>query len=113
MKNGIKFFKVIWQGPDGGFDESTEAAHSRRYLVDQIRKGDVQYTDDHERSWRMIKIQECETPLIEIEWLTNLFITGGKKSDRDAHAEQAAYITRLVETCAARVMFEDGRVIER
>lgn len=113
MKNGIRFFNVVWETPMGAYENTTESAHSRRYLADQIRKKDVAYFDDFGTEWKLIKIQEIETPVIEIEWLLNLFTTSGKKSDRESHKEQAAYVLRLVENCAARVILENGDIVER
>lgn len=74
---------------------------------------EVSYFNEDGTPWELVKIQDIETPMIEVEWLMRLFTTAGNRKDRVSHAEQAAYILRLVEACAARILFEDGRVIER
>lgn len=112
MKSGIKFYNVIWN-TGNGFTGTTEAAHSRRYLTDQIKRKDLQYFNDDSTQWTMVKIQEIETPMIDLKWLLDLFTTSGNKKERELHREQAAYILRLVEHCAARVELEDGNFIER
>ena len=112
MAAGIRFYNVIWN-KGSGFTNTVEAAHSMRYLKDQIKKKDVAYFNDDGTSWEMVKVQEIETPMIEIAWLLDLFTTSGNKKVREAHKEQAAYVLRLVETCAARVALEDGNFIER
>lgn len=112
MAAGIRFYNVVWN-IGSGFTSTTEASHSRRYLSNQIKKGDLRYFDDSGRAWEMVKIQEIETPVIEIAWLLNLFTTAGNKRERELHKAQAAYVLRLVESCAARVALEDGNFIER
>lgn len=110
---GIRFFNCVWD-TGGKYQNTTEYANSRRHMSDKIRvTKEVCYTNDDGSVWELVKIQEIETPLIEIDWLLNLFTTAGKKADRIAHAEQVAYIMRLIESCAARVLLEDGRTIER
>lgn len=110
---GIRFFNCVWN-TGAKYQNTTEYGNSRRHLSDKIRvTKEINYQNDDGSAWELVKIQEIETPMIEIEWLLNLFTTAGKKADRAAHAEQAAYIIRLIETCAARVLFEDGRTIER
>lgn len=110
---GIRFFNCVWN-TGSSYQNTTEYAYSRRHISDKIKvTKEVQYFTDQNEPWELVKIQEIETPMIEIEWLLNLFTTAGKKNDRVAHAEQAAYILRLVEVCAARVLLEDGRTIER
>ena len=112
MTAGIRFYNVIWNTWHG-FSSTTEASHSRRYLSNQIKRGDLQYFDESGRPWEMVKIQEIETPVVEIKWLLDLFTTAGNKRDRELHKEQAAYVLRLVEKCAARVALENGDFIER
>lgn len=110
---GIRFFNCVWNTGEK-YQNTTEHAYSRRHMSDKIRvTKEVSYTNDDGSAWELVKIQEIETPMIEIAWLLDLFTTAGKKADRIAHAEQAAYIIRLIESCAARVLFEDGRVVER
>lgn len=113
MAQGIRFYNVVWSKPDGSFQNTTEAARTRRHMGDQIRAGAVSYQDDDGRRWQPIKIQEIETPMIDITWLLDLFTRGGTKAEREAHREQAAYVLRLVETFAARVALVDGTTIER
>lgn len=118
MDRGIRFYNVVWQHPEKGFAQSLEAAHNRRYLRNQINAGEIVYdfSSDPEQPQMgsMLKIQEIETPMIEMEWLLKIFTTAGTKQEREAHREQAAYIIRLIEKCAARVLLEDGEtVIER
>lgn len=116
LQNGIRFYKVIWYTPTGkqGYHETIEPATSRRNLSNKIARGDLIYKfDGCEEIAQPIKIQEIETPVIEVSWLLNMFSTGGTKAEREAHRQQAAYVLHLVETCAARVMKEDGTIIER
>ena len=68
MAAGIRFYNVIWN-TGNGFTNTTEAAHSRRYLFNQIKKNDLQYFSESGKPWEMVKIQEIETPVIEIEVL--------------------------------------------
>lgn len=112
MAAGIRFYNVIWD-TGNGFSNTTEAAHSRRYLFNQIKKNDLQYFSESGQPWEMVKIQEIETPIIEIAWLLDLFTAYGNKKIREEHRHQAAYVLRLVEKCAARVALEDGSFIER
>lgn len=112
MAAGIRFYNVIWNTGDS-FTSTTEASHRRRYLSNQIKKGELQYFDESGTPWEMVKIQEIETPVIEIKWLLDLFTSAGNKKERELHREQAAYVLRLVESCAARVALEDGNFIER
>lgn len=110
---GIRFFNCVWN-TGTTYQNTTEHAYSRRHMSDKIRvTKEIGYQNEDGSAWELVKIQEIETPMIEIEWLLNLFTTAGKKADRVAHAEQAAYVIRLIEACAARVLFEDGRAIER
>ena len=111
--NGVRFYSVIWDCGNGKIERTTEAAHNRRYLVNQIKKKEIMYYNNDSSEWSMIKIQEIKTPMIEIEWLLNLFTLYGNKKEREAHREQAAYVLRLVENCAARVALENGDFIER
>lgn len=113
MAQGIRFYNVVWSKPDGSFTNTTEAAHTRRYLSDQLKSGTIAYFDESGRAWSVVKIQEMETPMIEITWLLDLFTKGLTKKEREAHMEQAAYVLRLVESMAARVQLENGDFIER
>lgn len=118
MDKGMRFYNIVWQHSEKGFAQSTECTNNRRNLVNQIKSGEVSFdfSDDPEQPQpgTVLKIQEIETPMIEMEWLLKLFTTSGNKQEREAHREQAAYILRLVEKCAARVLLEDGEtVIER
>lgn len=112
MQKGIKFYRVIWDC-DGTYVDSIEASHNRRYLAGSIKKNDVNYFNKSGVQGKMVKIQEIETPLVEIEWLLKLFTEAGNKKSRNSHRDQAAYVLRLVETCAARVILETGEIIER
>ena len=112
--NGIKFYRCVWETPGGRYENTTEAAHSRRYLMDSIKKGIIQYYSiDCETPWELLKVQEMETPLIDMMFLDDLFRTGSTKKIREASAEQADYVKRLVKACAARVLLENGDIIER
>lgn len=108
MNKGIRFYNVVWDMQNGSYENSIEYAHSVRYLKDQIRRKEISHGEGH-----VLKVQEIETPMIEIEWLLKLFTELGNKKERESHADQAAYVLRLVENCAARVMLETGEVIER
>ena len=114
MSKGIRFYKCLWSA-DAGYRETIEAAHNRRYLVNQIKKGELRYENETDGSaWEIEKIQETETPMIEIDWLLECFTTGSTKKEREAHKDQAAYVIRLVEKCAARVAMEGKEeIIER
>lgn len=112
MAAGIRFYNVIWD-KGNGFANTIEASHSMRYLKDQIKKNYIEYFNNDCTRWTMVKVQEIETPMVEIEWLLDLFTTSGNKKTREVHKEQAAYVLRLVESCAARVVLEDGSFIER
>lgn len=114
MAQGIRFYKCLWSIPEGGYRETIEAAHNRRYLVNQIKKGELQYENEDGSVWEIEKIQETETPMIEIDWLLECFTTGSTKKEREAHKDQAAYVIRLVEKCAARVAIKGKEeIIER
>lgn len=113
MYKGIRFYKCIWDTANG-YRETIEASHNRRYLVNQMRKGELAYFNEDGSTWAIEKIQETETPMIEIDWLLECFTTGSNKRERETHKDQAAYVIRLVESCAARVMLEGKEVfIER
>lgn len=103
---GIRFYRVIWiQGDE--FYTITTAAHSKRYVIDKARNGD--YGVDGE----LLKVQEVETPLIDMEWLIDLFTSGSSKTEREAHVLETQYVLKLVENFAARIKTEDGEIIER
>lgn len=114
--SGIRFYRVIWYTPSGeqGYHETIEAANNRRHVSNLIKDGKIirKFAGCDEIA-QPVKIQEIETPVIELEWLLKLFEKSGTKADREAHREQAAYILRLVEACAVRVLKEDGTLIER
>lgn len=113
MQKGIRFFRCIWESSEGVMD-TTEAAYSRRALSDRIKAGQIEYIHhDTQEKYNLLKIQEYETPMIELEWLLKLFTTAGNAKEREAHKEQAAYVLRLVELTAARVHLENGDFIER
>lgn len=113
MQKGIRFFRCIWESSVGVMD-TTEAAYSRRALSDRIKAGQIEYyCQDIQEKYSLLKIQEYETPMIELEWLLKLFTTAGNEKEREAHREQAAYVLRLVELTAARVHLENGDYIER
>lgn len=109
-KNGLRLYVVVWEMDikAGTMVSTIEAAHSRRYLVDQIKAGNV-----NEGRKRYFKIQEIETPMIEMEYLQNVFNGLSNKKDREAHKDQNAYVLELVRQVAARVMMENGEVMER
>ena len=113
MNKGIRFYRVVWDCGNNHIEQTTESAHSRRYLSDQLKRGEIAYYSESGDKWQPLKIQEIETPMIEIEWLLKLFTESGNKKEREAHREQAAYVLRLVEQCAARVALENGDFIER
>ena len=110
MNKGLRLYVVVWQMDitNGTMITTIEAAHSRRYLVDQIKRGEIA-----EGRRRYVKIQEIETPLIEMEYLQNVFGGMTSKKDREAHKAQNAYVLELVRQAAARVMMDGGEVIER
>lgn len=114
--NGIHFYNVIWQSKSGAIDSTIEGATSRRWLVDHIRTGDVKPPEDMVDA-KMLKVQEFETPIINFDWLVRTFETGTTKQERTEHANEAAYVLRLVEKLAARVMYRDevneGEIVER
>lgn len=113
MNKGIRFYRCVWD-TGSGYQDTTEAAYSRRHLADKIRViKNLDYQNSDGSRWKLLKIQEFETPMIELEWLLNLFTSAGNKKEREAHRDQAAYIIRLIEAYAARVLLEDGTVIER
>lgn len=113
MAQGIRFYKCLWSTA-AGYRETIEASHMRRYLFNQIKKGEIAYYNEDGSSWELEKIQETETPMIEIDWLLECFTTGSNKREREAHKDQAAYVIRLVEKCAARVAMEGKEeIIER
>lgn len=111
---GIRFYKVIWQS-GGSYHETVEIATCRRNLNNAIKRGDIKYlVEGAAEASKIVKIQEMETPMIDMQFLIELFTTGSTKKNREAHKDQTAYVLRLVENCAARVMIEDGKtVIER
>lgn len=108
----VRFFQVVWQ-TGIGFTQTTEAAPHRRYLVNQIKGGEVAYYDEDGKSWSLVKIQELETPMIEEAWFIDLFTTGSTKKEREAHREQMQYVLRMITACAARVALANGDFIER
>lgn len=110
MDKGLRLYVVVWEMDvmNGTMVTTIEAAHSRRYLADQIKRGEI-----NEGRRRYMKIQEIETPLIEMEYLQNVFSGLASKKDRQAHQAQNAYVLELVRQIAARVMLENGEVVER
>ncbi len=110
--NGVRFYNVIWETEHNGFHQTVEAETSRRRLHTKIKNGEIEYFfgSGQERG-QVLKIQEMETPLIELSWLLECFTTGGTKESREEHKQQAAYVLRLVEHCAARVISEDGETV--
>lgn len=113
--HGIRFYNVVWSFNNGNsYKNTTEYAYTRRHLTDRIRRGEIAYYSEDGEEWKVLKIQAIETPMIEISWLLKCFTEYGNKKEREAHREQAAYVLRLVESLAARVMMEDGETfIER
>lgn len=114
--NGIHFYNVIWQSESGLIDNTIEAGTSRRWLVDHIRTGDIKAPEDMKGA-KMLKVQEFETPIIDMDWLEKTFATGGTKQERKEHAKEAAYVLNLVEKLAARILYrdemDDGKYKER
>ena len=108
--NGIRFYCVVWNmDTNAGTIETTiEASHSRRYLADQIKRGEV-----NGGKKKYIKIQEIETPLIEVEYIKKAFEGKTTKKERDAHQAQTEYVLQLILSHAARLMLPEGTVIER
>lgn len=108
--NGIRFYSVIWSidTKTASIDMTIEAAHSRRYLSDQIRAGAIR--EGHKSYF---KIQEIEAPMIDLSFVIRVFNGKAKKKELDACADQFAYILELLTHCAARVRTLDGEVIER
>lgn len=116
MNKGIRLFSVVWSmgsSPSGiQLEQTVEAAHSRRFLYDQIRAGEVNNGKQH-----YVKIQELETPMIDLDFFKNLFSGEFTTSPDDqklieSHAEQAAYILQLIRCMAVRYS-EAGKVVER
>lgn len=110
--NGIRFYNVVWE-TGSGYTNTTEGALSFRNMKDILKRGEVEYYNEDGSAWNVVKVQEIETPMIEIEWLLDLFTKSGTAKSREAHRDQAAYVLRLVERCAARVKLENGDFIER
>ena len=110
MNKGLRLFVVVWEMDikAGTMESTIEAAHSRRYLVDQIKQGLI---NENRRGY--VKIQEIETPMIEMEYLQNVFEGLATKKEREAHQAQNAYVLELVRQAAARVLMEDGKAVER
>lgn len=113
--NGIHFYKVLWRLPSGAYEETTEAATSRRWLTDHIRIKDVTYPEADGAT--VIKIQQIETPVIDFDYIVKSFETGCTKAERREHAQEAAYVLNLIDKMAARVLYRDevaeGEVRER
>lgn len=110
MISGIRFYYVVWSfEPPENIETTIEAAHSKRYLVDQIKKGLI-----HDGRTKYYKIQEIETPLIELDYYDRLF-SGDKigSKEREAHRQQDAYIMELIKSCAARYTDNMGVTVER
>lgn len=110
MNKGLRFYVVVWEMDikNGTMISTIEAAHSRRYLVDQIKRGEI-----NDGRTRYFKIQEIETPMVEMEYLQEVFSGRASKKDREAHRDQNTYVLELVRQAAARVIMEGGEVIER
>ena len=116
MAKGMRLFSVLWSmktTPSGvSFDTSIEAAHSRRFLYDQIKKGEVR-----DGQTKYYKIQELETPMIDLDFFQEL-LHGEYTTSRqalkkiDEHRDQADYICQLIRCMAARYS-EGKKVIER
>ena len=112
--NGIRFFAVTWsQSVDLAAGNHTvettiEAAHSRRYLADLIKQGKI-----NGGKKKYVRIQEIETPLIEMEYYYKLMQGKTSAKEREAHRQSDAYVLQLIRSCAARYMDEEGAVIER
>lgn len=105
--NGIHFYKVLWRLPSGAYDETTEAATSRRWLTDHIRMKDVFHPNGDGAA--VIKIQKVETPVIDFDYVVKAFETGCTKLERKEHAQEAAYVLNLIEKLAARVKYRKER----
>lgn len=105
--NGIHFYKVLWRLPSGVYDETTEAATSRRWLTDHIRMKDVSHPVGDGAT--VIKIQQVETPVIDFDYVVKAFETGCTKQERKEHAQEAAYVLNLIEKLAARVKYREER----
>lgn len=106
---GIRFYRVIW-GIDlstGQADITTEAAHSRRYLSDQIKAGKIRDGRKH-----YVNIQEIETPMIDMTFVNRVFSGQAKKKELEAGYDQLAYIREMILHLAARVTSENGEVRE-
>ena len=106
---GIRFYTVVW-GIDletGKAEITTEASHSRRYLADQIRAGKIAGGRTH-----YIKIQEIETPMIDMSFIRRVFTGIAKKKEIEAGWDQLTYILQMVDHFAARVTSETGEVRE-
>lgn len=112
--NGIRFFAVTWgqkvdlASGQHSIDITVEAAHSRRYLSDLIKQGKI--ADGRKK---YIRIQEIETPMIELEYFHKLMNGKASKTEREQHKAQHAYVIQLIRSCAARMMDEEGKVFER
>lgn len=114
MGKGIRFYNVVWTTPTEGLHQTIEAETTRKRLQNKIREGRIEYFfGERQEKGTVVKVQDIETPMIEIEWLLKLFTTAGTKEERETHRDQAAYVLRLVEMFAARVHLENGDYIER
>lgn len=112
--NGVHFYSVLWQINETTYDSTIEAATSRRWLSDQIHKGVLVYADAPDA--KLVKIQQIETPIVNMTWLTKMLETGCTKESRKENAKAASYVLNLVEKCAARIIIEENeeeRLIER
>ena len=112
--NGIRFFAVTWKQEidlvqnTHKIDTTIEAAHSRRYLADLIKQGKI-----NGGKTKYVRIQEIEMPMIELNYYHKLLQGKATKAERAAHRLSDAYVLQLIRSCAARVMDEEGQVIER
>lgn len=108
--SGIRFYRIVWSMDidNGQMEVTTEAASSRRLLYDQIKAGKIANGRK-----KYVKIQEAETPLIDVEQIGKLLRGKCNKKEREALKDQSRYVLDLIRCCAARVMLEDGEVIER
>ena len=108
--SGIRFYRIVWSMDieNGQMDVTTEAASSRRLLYDQIKAGKIANGRK-----KYVKIQEAETPMIDMIYITKLLSGQCNKKEREALKDQSKYVLDLIRCCAARVLLEDGTVIER
>ena len=108
--SGIRFYRIVWSMDvdNGQMEVTTEAASSRRLLYDQIKAGKIANGRK-----KYVKIQEAETPLIDLIYMQKLLAGQCTKKEREALKDQSRYVLDLIRCCAARVLLEDGTVIER